>query len=502
MHIYNKMSSANSSNIFIDSSIVFDYKKIDVSKIPIPDTSSEYTNFGLLYFKAITTPLTDREQDFMFQVDCSGSMSDTCEDGRTKMQHIIHTLKNMILYFKENPTLKVYVTIHAFDDKIHNILDRILVDETTYDKIITNINTIVPRCFTDIEKALGDSKKYISQLVEQYPSTTKNHIFMTDGQTTCGTTKHEDLCNLVDDSICNIFIGFGIDHDSILLNEISKGKNSNYYFIDKLENAGLVYGEILHGIVYRFLENVEILVTDGLIYDYKTNTWNNSLIVGEIVSESSKFYHLVSNKKCIVKVSGKKIDDDIDISVIISSQEKSSDLTKYIYRQLTQQILFKINDYNKDNKDNYDSIEYIIKKNEVKKNEQKKLKTEMLLLFEELKKYMTDNSLTHDILMKNLCDDIYICHRTFGTKFGYMFCVARESSQGQQRSYTQTQIPDIFPRKNPLRGINGLGFIDNYDDNYDDNYIKHELSESINTPYLSQSKTNVMRSITGENIDD
>jgi hypothetical protein len=74
--------------------------------------------FGLLSLKAISCPLTEVEQDFMFQIDCSGSMSDICSDDRSKMQHILHTLKNMILYFKENPSLNVYVTIHAFDDNI------------------------------------------------------------------------------------------------------------------------------------------------------------------------------------------------------------------------------------------------------------------------------------------------------------------------------------------------------------------------------------------------
>jgi len=487
------MSSAIVSNLFIEQSIVFhklsDTTVLETLALSSAETFQKMEDFGLLSLKAITTPLTTLEQDFMFQVDCSGSMYDICADGRIKMNHIIHTLKNMILYFKENPSLKVYVTIHAFDDNIYNILNRILVDETTYDKIIAAINTIEPRCFTNIEKALEDSKKYMSQLVEQYPSTTKTHIFMTDGQATAGNKTREILCNLVDNRIYNIFIGFGLDHDAILLNDISEGKNSSYYFIDKLENAGLVYGEILHGIVYKFLENVEILVTDGLIYDYKTNTWNNSLRVGEIVSESNKFYQLVSNKKCTVQITGKKIDDGSDISFIISSQEDYSDLTKYIYRQRTQQILFKINDYNRKSKDHSELNEY-----KVNKIEHKKLKTEMHLFFEELKKYMNDHNLTDDILMKNLCDDIYICHRTFGTKFGYMFCNSRESSQGNQRAYTATQIPEIYTRQNALCRSNTFGYFD-----IENEDLKHDISDSIDTPYYTQSMTNVMRSVSCKN---
>ena len=39
------------------------------------------------------------------------------------------------------------------------------------------------------------------------------------------------------------------------------------YFIDKLENSGYVYGEILHDIVYRLLKNIQINVENGFIYE-------------------------------------------------------------------------------------------------------------------------------------------------------------------------------------------------------------------------------------------
>ena len=484
--------SAIVSNLFINQSIVFESKNLDVSLVPLPETSQTESKFGLLSLKAITTPLTELEQDFVFQVDCSGSMSDICSDGRTKMQHILHTLRNMILYFKENPSLKVNITIHAFDDTIYKIVERTLVNESTYDKIITEINTIVPRSCTNIEQALNDTKEIITQLVAQYPNTTKSHIFMTDGQATAGNIRYSDLRNLIDNTITNIFIGFGLDHDSKLLNAISKDKNSNYYFIDKLENAGLVYGEILHGIVYKFLKNVEISITDGLIYDYKTNTWNNTLKIGEIVSESSKFYHLISNNTCRVQITGKRVDDGSDILVNIPIQEESVDLTKYIYRQRTQQILFKINNFNK----NKNSVE----------DEQNNLKTEMKEIFDELKKYISDNNLTNDILLKNLCDDIYICYRTFGTSLGDMFCCARENSQGQQRAYTATNIPNSqdFDQgfdQGPvscIRRQNAMNFrsINNNFEYDDPNDIQHQLSDSTCTPYRSQTMSHVMRSVT------
>ena len=447
--------------------------------------------FGLLSLKAVSCPLTTLEQDFVFQIDCSGSMSDICSDGRTKMQHILHTLKNMILYFKENSSLKVNVTIHAFDDIIYKIVERTSVDEITYDSIIAKVDTITPRSCTNIEKALQDTKEYMSKLLEQYPTTKKTHIFMTDGQATAGNSKHTCLSELVDNTNTNIFIGFGLDHDAALLNAVSEGKKSSYYFIDKLENAGLVYGEILHGIVYKFLENVEISITDGIIYDYNTNTWNSTLMVSDVASESSKFYHVIGNTTSVVQVTGKRADNGIDIISFIPIQEEPTDLTKYIYRQRTQQILFKINKHNREKNDseNYDLI----------REQRKKLKAEMQEFFDELKKYISDNNLTDDVLLKNLCDDIYICHRTFGTTHGDMYCTARGNSQGQQRAYTATHLPESYnaiKRQNALFRSSNRISNDEDEENFDEyDVLQHHVSDSTDTPYRTQTLTQVMRSV-------
>jgi hypothetical protein len=64
------------------------------------------------------------------------------------------------------------------------------------------------------------------------------------------------------------------------------------YFVDKLENSGLVYGEILHDIVYKFMTNVRLTIQNGLIYDFKKNVWVESFNVGELVSEANKIYHI------------------------------------------------------------------------------------------------------------------------------------------------------------------------------------------------------------------
>ena len=445
--------------------------------------------FGILTLQAVLSKMTTKQLELLFQIDCSGSMQDKCSDGRTKMQHTLHTLKNMIHFLKENPSLKVQITIHAFDEKIYKIVDHTPVNEDTCDQILLKIETIRPRNATNIEKALKDVNEYFTSLQDDCE---KVSIFMTDGQATAGNQSNSHLRSCVNDSITNIFIGFGLDHDARLLKTISSGEKSSYYFIDKLENAGLVYGEILHALIYKFLEKVTISVTNGLIYDYKTNTWTTSLYVGNIVSEASKFYQLTSESpaECVVQVTGFKVDDDIEFTTIVPVQEEPVDLTNYMYRQRTQELLFKVNEFN---------AEEDIK-------DMKDLRSKLHDFFEELKKYMADNQLEENILLKNLCDDIYICYRTFGTNYGFMYCAARECSQGQQRAYTATQLPDdqqnVFTRQNAMYRSNAVNDDEEEGDEEEGDKLQHNVSGATQTPYRTQTMTGVMRSCSaGANVD-
>jgi hypothetical protein len=118
--------------------------------------------------------------------------------------------------------------------------------------------------------------------------------------------------------------------------------------------------------------------------------------------------------------------------------------------------------------------------------------------FDELKKYMTDNNLKDDTLLKNLCDDIYICRRTFGTQFANMFCTARGNSQNHQRAYATTHLPEsdnthnLFRRQPPIyRSTNRI----NRQQYEDDEDLEHDVSDSTDTPYRTQTMTQVMRSV-------
>ena len=530
------MSSSNS--LFTNQSLQFERCIVNTDLVPVSNITDP--KFGILSLVAISSALNDRFQEFIFTVDCSGSMSDECSDGRTKMQHIIHTLKNMILYFKEN-SIKAFITINAFDDKNYKILERSVITDENFSEINSKVQQITPRGSTDIESALKHSREILSATKTSFPDHDISHIFMTDGEATSGNNNPNFLAQIVDIRVTNAFIGFGIQHDTVLLNELGSCENSGYYFVDKLENCGLVYGEILHSILYKLIDNVTISIENGLVYDFKNNIWVSSLNIGQIVSESNKIYHIVSSSpsECVVTFSGKKTSDLTDVSFVVTGSETDELLSKYIYRQRTLQYLFKVNKYLKTKNINTINLNnwFLPSQNmqsETVTKEEECLIQDLIDFITEMKKYMSDNDLSGDGFMKNLCDDIYICYRTFGTKFGIMYIGARQTSQGTQRGYTVSHTPDDISEQNKINS--------NY--NYDDNIInsprnnsklvfgklpppklqrhfklqrhpaldcfnfnnlhmlQHELSDFTEAPYLTPTSAGLMREISCSGSND
>ena len=505
------------TELFTEKSIIFEDRLLDIVKVPIPDSIST-PKFGILKLNAITAPLSKENIDIIFMVDRSGSMSDLCSDGRSKMHHICHTLNNMVLYFKDNATIKAHITIHAFDNLIYNIVDRCKVNEENINEILFKISHITPKDSTDIELALKDISATAEKIRNENVDSEIVSIFMTDGEVSAGKSETGFLCELVDKSIYNYFIGFGVEHDAVLLNALGNSNKSSYHFIDKLENSGYVYGEILHEIVYKLLFNVKLEITDGLIYDYKNNLWVNCLYVGNIVSEANKVYHISCSKfktcRILVKAEQKVYDNDREVimghGVSIFDEGVVEDLTKYIFRQRTMQLLYAVYTYNNKNNRTRKIMGIFGRNRRSVSNDEDSpnLKDQLNAFLTEMKKYMTENGLENDKLMKNLCDDIYISLRTFGTQFGAMYSSARQTSQGTQRCYTVSHTPearvdDFVSRLTLTRQTNKL--YDNVEDLMLDHFAndisQHQVSDLEDSPFLSPSAAQVMRNISRKDED-
>jgi len=515
----------NVNTIFESSNIYFEKDTIQNKIISTSDLDQAY--FGILNLKSVAfeTSNLNKEYDFIFTIDRSGSMSDICCDGRTKQQHICHTLKNMVWFFHNNPSIKAKITIYAFDNNINKVIDRMSVTSKNIDHFIKKIDLIQPCGSTNIEMALNTVNNFIKEIEFVSPHSEINHVFMTDGDATIGQTHPLTLKSLVNDKYTNIFVGFGIDHNNNVLDELSSNKNSHYYFIDKLENSGLVYGEILHNLLYKLLKETEITIENGLIYNFYTNSWVNQLFVGDIISESTKIYHIISNNPdtCVIHISAipfyfNNIEGNIHFyDYKINNITYQDNLTKYVFRQKTFELLYQIKHKSKfDDKDNntynqnlsedklsclspkfnttnihnnflFNNFELKLnlnlnfKNNEIN-NVNDSLKNKMKTLIEEMKKYMKDNDLENDPFMKNLCDDIYISYKTFDTRYSGMYTCARLTSQGTQRFYNVSH----------LENIHETNFHNDNDDN-DNIFNSHNLEQLNHSPYSTPSAQQIMR---------
>jgi uncharacterized protein YegL len=349
-------------------------------------TQTHDESFGCLEIHTGETTINIDPVFFLFTLDESGSMSDLCKDGKTKMDHIHFTMNQMLHYFAENQEATIYVHVNAFSDIVRTVIETTQVTHKNVNDIIEKIKKIRPLNSTNLELALKTANQTIrdhlqTQTENNQPSQRIVHVLLTDGHPTIGKRSESSLSSLVDDTFSNIFIAFGLDHNPTLMNKLGNaGKNTTNYLVTKLELIGHVYGEIVHNHLFKVLDNVMLDVVDGegAIYDWYSNEWKTTLHISSLTSESKRFYYIKSANPdtTTIRISGNPIDSyaginfeeyvdklpDLITTKIIESESsdntpntpntpniqeiiKEVDLTKHIFRLCTQRLLYKARQY-------------------------------------------------------------------------------------------------------------------------------------------------------------
>jgi hypothetical protein len=491
---------------------------------PLNLFSDPELNFGIfnLHIRS-EIPITSKHIHIFFTIDGSGSMSDICVDGRTKMQHIHYTLENMIRIFYENPECNISIHIQSFDTKIKKHIEGVSnIKEENLEYLISKINTIKPGGSTNIEVALNSACEQITYYKLDNPQHEVVHLFLTDGEITDGSNDMDLLKSIVPVDCTNIFIGYGLEHDSRLLSFLGNKKNSDYRFIDALEKAGLVYGEIIHGILYKAITDVTIKAYGCEIYDFQTNDWSDELMIGNLLSEQKKTYHIRSKtpETGYISVLGKTIIKTKQFQILsdeIEEQTKThpilsffkTNLTTYMFRQRTQELLYEAREFSENVKINRNIIfsqhpDYLLD-DEISTNintadsENSIIKTKLSDFRSLMLKYMKDNEIETDPIMKMLCDDIYICIQTIGTSIGNMFTCARQTSQGRQQTYAcSTLESDPTLRLHSSSQYGGIPRLVRQTNNiYDLSDDVGLLSQNTLTPYSCNGIVNLMREVSG-----
>lgn len=434
------------------------------AKYPSAYFNDEIMEFGIFELEMSKTEMTCKKQEINIMIDKSGSMDEGCEDGNSKMDQIKYVTNNILHYVATHCKAdNVSMSVKSFNTRVEPIIDKTSVSTDNLSTLKNRVRMINPEDGTNVEHALKDMRDFeFSQL-----NVDNNNIFMSDGDANDGETRQEELVKLVDERATNYFIGFGLEHNPRLFSALSDAVNSSYYFVDKIEKSGTAYGEILHGILFRLLSNVKIEIENGFIYNWKTNDWRTEIFVGNMSGEMKRTFHILTSNKDAMRilVNGNVVNSCANLSEEIRITGETEDLTRMFYRQRTQEMLYKAKEFNNNDKMNRDEIRI--------------MKNEMKAFIEEMMDYMKTNELTEDRLMKNLCDDIVIIHRTIGTEYGHMYSCSRQASQGTERLHTTTDTPKrqkisrcvpTTPYKN-RRAV--FDFCEDVEDDYDelDNHV-------------------------------
>jgi len=393
--------------------------------------------FGKLDVSVEDGEMPNNTWDVKFSIDRSGSMSDTCKDLKTKMQHIHHTMSNILRMFSECETSKFNVSVDAFDDKYDLIFDFQEINSTTVDEFIEKICKIYPRNSTNLVLPIQKTNEEMQNRKNLFPENKQLHILLTDGCDTFNVNIYDDLNAITSPEYDFIAFGFGIQHDARALTIMGEKENSNYGFIDELEKAGFVYGEYLHAVLHKLFTNIQIDIEYGEIYHWKTNTWSDSLLIPNLDSGASKTYYIRTKNKSQTSgfVSGyvlskktQEIIDDFETmpDLLVFADDGTErvepvNLMPHIYRYRTLALMAEV-------------------KNDSAQNDMKK---KIRDFFEELQEYITTNNLQNDLFMKKLQDDVYVMYKTYNTPLFEMYSAARQRSQGNQNVCTATQIDDI-----------------------------------------------------------
>jgi hypothetical protein len=160
------------------------------------------------------------------------------------------------------------------------------------------------------------------------------------------------------------------------------------------------------------MDAVTIEVAGGKIYNYKTNTLESELYVGNMSGSMKKTFNLYSETPedivIVVKSNGA-------VQHVVNFEGKYEDLQVAFYRQRTLELLYKARNGEKQN-------HYL-------------LKAEMKLVMNEINTYMKNNGMTENVQLKYLCNDIAIVYQTLGTRNAFMYSCSRQASNGDERMH-------------------------------------------------------------------
>ena len=476
-------------------------------------------NFGTLTIQAGKCGILHNQVTLGYNVDRSGSMSTRAKDGRTKLEHATYTLEQMVHYLQEDRSMAACtarVGVNAFDHQntplavaqglgLHRCKDNMwasLGEEEERKKLLSSLGALRTRGSTDIGGACALIKEEFGSLGPAQPAEHRAHILLTDGLPNQGPETAEGIFACCPTGCDNYFIGYGADHDGMLLQRLAALTGGQYHFVDSFENAGMVYGEILHGILFKAATEVILRIEGAELYDFRTNKWCDELSLPDFASEQSRTFHFRFSweqaSPLRVLCSYKSLGDadespreslsatswEYNHHETVSEDTRDGEVHKYWYRQQTLELLHEAREA---------CIALLRTEPKIGADGDDLLKTKLETFLEAMKEFMKKTGLEQDEFMMKLCDDIFVAHSSVGVKYGGLkYVTSRQASQGEERCYTVCDLsllglgcgarsPPALRRANA--GTPPMPV------------LRHEMSQNIAACYTSPMQASLMKAV-------
>jgi hypothetical protein len=394
---------------------------------PVTKVEDNSYQFGICKLELNNTPILKEDIDIHIMADISGSMEEKANhkpSSLSKQAYVSHVIKNIVTSVAEYNTksaTKISIAVTGFDDRILPIVEYTHITDNNFTDINKEIEKrLQPRGSTNIEKSLIHLNETTNLRALSHPNSIKNIIYLTDGHPTTGETNERRLSALVNKEVKTNFIGFGIDHKASTLISMASSDNCSYDFVPNIEDCPIIFAQILDSILYCALKNVKLIIIDGEIYNYNTNSWTQTLKIDNITSESVKTWHIRTrcdiNQVRVIITCG----DTVYQSTLLAQ----TNLNYEIHRYRTQELLFLAKQT---------ATAFSV-------NVSRKIKFTLSSFLLYLKQYILDNQLEDNEKFKTLCDNIFIAEQTHGKKNGNVFAYSCSKYQGENDSYTINDI--------------------------------------------------------------
>jgi hypothetical protein len=234
-----------------------------------------------------------------------------------------------------------------------------------------------------------------------------------------------------------MFIGFGPDHAVDLLTSLSNNSNGDYNFVNSAENAGMLYGELLHGILYNVAGDITIKMKGGKLYNYKTKTWDNKLTFKKFATEHTQTLVFQSKWNSVephlfelhyTDYQNQKLSHYFSSSIRYNptngeckESSRNKHVERHMYRVKTMEYLHTSKQYSSGQGKAPRSLIEELEKFQI-----------------ELYKFIKRNSYEDDLFMKNLQEDVRLCIKSLESVFRpamRAFIQSRLSTHGRQSGF-------------------------------------------------------------------